>query len=177
MRTSAGTGKPDVQMACFRRRKNSHEFNCHWRTGRRWSHCEYTLSCLTASSGPWVGLPWVMRRLPLRLNWVLPSSGLLRGCPACLALKMGSIGSSETSVSNHQTPRNNPEDGRTQGFHTKMDELPCECSQDTVCTYRDVHHLTGHDGPKGMYRYNPTLSLTSVLDGGGGRLDGRTWRS
>ena len=30
-----------------------------------------------------------------------------------------------------------------------------------------VQHRTGREGPEGKYRYNPTLSLTSALDGGG----------
>jgi len=30
-----------------------------------------------------------------------------------------------------------------------------------------VHPRIGHDGPNGEYRYSPTLSLTSALDGGG----------
>jgi hypothetical protein len=30
-----------------------------------------------------------------------------------------------------------------------------------------VHHRTGHEGPEGEQRYSSTLSLTSVLDGGG----------
>jgi len=30
-----------------------------------------------------------------------------------------------------------------------------------------VHPITGYEGPKGERRYNPTLSLTSVLDKGG----------
>ena len=74
------------------------------------------------------------RRLPSRLNRILPSFGLLRGvrwfgtdvsalpvgptfsgrgCP----LKMGPTGSPKTSVSNDLTPRNNPEGGRIQGCH------------------------------------------------------------
>ena len=74
------------------------------------------------------------RRLPLRLNRILPSSGLLRGvswfktdvlrltiCPIFEGqtvqeevgpLKMGRLGSPEKSVLNPLTPRNNPEDGR-----------------------------------------------------------------
>jgi len=30
-----------------------------------------------------------------------------------------------------------------------------------------VHLRTGHEGPKGEYRYSSTLSLTSALEGGG----------
>ena len=30
-----------------------------------------------------------------------------------------------------------------------------------------VHTRTGHEGPEGAYRYTSTLSLTSVLGGGG----------
>ena len=76
------------------------------------------------------------RRLPLPLNWILPSSGLLPGvrwfetdvlglpnpshlqgssCPkrkTAWPLKMGPKGSTETSVSNHLTLRNNPGDVR-----------------------------------------------------------------
>jgi len=31
----------------------------------------------------------------------------------------------------------------------------------------EVHPSTGHEGPKGEYRYSSTLFLTSVLDRGG----------
>ena len=31
------------------------------------------------------------------------------------------------------------------------------------------HPRTGHEGPEGEYRYSPTLSLTSALDGVGGK--------
>jgi hypothetical protein len=76
------------------------------------------------------------RRLLPRLNWNLPSLGLSCGvwwfetdvsalsiCPilkgqfveAVWPLKIKSIGSTETSVLNHLTPRNNPEDGRIKG--------------------------------------------------------------
>ena len=67
------------------------------------------------------------RRLPQRLNWILSSPGLLHGVrwfetdvsglhispiyKGELPLKMGPKGSPETSVSNHLTLRNNPEDG------------------------------------------------------------------
>jgi hypothetical protein len=66
-------------------------------------------------------------RLPPRLNWILPSSGLLRGVSWSETdvsrlpigpifkgplLEDGTIDSPETSVSNHLTPRNNPEDER-----------------------------------------------------------------
>ena len=30
-----------------------------------------------------------------------------------------------------------------------------------------VHPRTGHEGPEGVKRYSPTLSLTLALDGGG----------
>jgi hypothetical protein len=43
--------------------------------------------------------------LPLRLNQILPSSGLLRGVSGLF------IGP-KTSVANHLSPRNNPEVGR-----------------------------------------------------------------
>jgi hypothetical protein len=32
-----------------------------------------------------------------------------------------------------------------------------------------IHSVTGHEGPWGEYRYSSTLSLTSALDGVGGR--------
>jgi len=32
-----------------------------------------------------------------------------------------------------------------------------------------VHRRTGDEGPQGKYRYSPTLSLTSALDGVGGQ--------
>ena len=45
-----------------------------------------------------------------------------------------------------------------------------------------VHTRTGHDGPDGEKMYNPTLSLTSALDGVGGQSHapaalspGKTW--
>jgi hypothetical protein len=77
-------------------------------------------------------------RLSPRLNWILPYSGLLGGvwqfknwcfcatyrfhvqgssCPRrrrVVPLNMGATGNAETSVSNHLTPRNNPEDGSIQ---------------------------------------------------------------
>jgi len=31
----------------------------------------------------------------------------------------------------------------------------------------NFHPRTAHEGPKGEYRYSPTISLTSGLDGGG----------
>ena len=31
----------------------------------------------------------------------------------------------------------------------------------------NVHPITGHEGPEGENKYSSTLSLTSVLDGGG----------
>ena len=65
------------------------------------------------------------RGVPPWLNWILPTSGLLRCLswfksdvsrlpvgPIFNALNMGAIGSPETSVSSHLTLRNNPEDGR-----------------------------------------------------------------
>ena len=74
-------------------------------------------------------------RLPQRLNWIFPSCWLLRCLrrfafdvsgllispmfkgqavqeAAAWSLKIWPIGSPETSVSNHLTPRNNPADGR-----------------------------------------------------------------
>jgi hypothetical protein len=62
----------------------------------------------------------------LRLRWILPSFGLLRGVRWFQTdvsglhigpkefLKIGPIHSSETSVPNHPTPRNDPEDRRIQ---------------------------------------------------------------
>jgi hypothetical protein len=35
------------------------------------------------------------------------------------------------------------------------------------CPMYKVHPRTDHEGPKREYRYNPTLPLTSALDGGG----------
>jgi hypothetical protein len=79
------------------------------------------------------------RRPAPHLNWILPSSGLLRGvmwfetdvsglpiCPilkgqgvqeeawAAWPMKMGSLGCPATSVSNDLMPRSNTEDGRIQ---------------------------------------------------------------
>jgi hypothetical protein len=39
-----------------------------------------------------------------------------------------------------------------------------------ICiTYKEVHPITAHEGPKGQYRYGSTLSVTSALDGVGGQ--------
>ena len=85
------------------------------------------------------------RRLLLKLNWILPSSGLLfgvrwletdvLGLPTghifkdeawrAWPLKRGPIGSPETSISNHLTLRNNAEDGR---ILTKNLILRCWCA-------------------------------------------------
>ena len=60
-------------------------------------------------------------RFPQRLNWILPSSGLLRGVRwfnidvsglPIEFMSTGPIGSPETSVSNYVRPRNNPENRR-----------------------------------------------------------------
>ena len=85
------------------------------------------------------------RWLPPMLNWILPSSGLLHGVRwfetdvsglpigpifnaqavqdpwhfTALRLKMAPAGSPKTSVSNHLTPRNNPEYGRIQTWRSQ----------------------------------------------------------
>ena len=35
----------------------------------------------------------------------------------------------------------------------------------------EVHPITGHEGPEGEWRYSPTFSLTSALDGVDGQRD------
>jgi hypothetical protein len=43
-------------------------------------------------------------------------------------------------------------------------------TEDSINNYQGkdkVHPRTDHEGPEGEYRYNSTLSLTSVLDGDG----------
>jgi hypothetical protein len=70
------------------------------------------------------------RRLPPRLEKNAPFSVLLRGVrrfqtdvsglPIGPALKEGPTGSPETSVSNHLTPRNNPEDGRIKAVYISV---------------------------------------------------------
>jgi hypothetical protein len=79
------------------------------------------------------------RRLPPRLNWILPSYALLRGIKwvetdvSGLYLKMRPVGYSETSVSNHITQHNNPEKEYSlqvllAGFFVASFYLPIEIS-------------------------------------------------
>jgi hypothetical protein len=100
-----------------------------------WTRNEFSGSINARDSlSSWKIVSFRDRRLPLRMNWILPPSGLLGGMrlfetdvsgitvsrifksqavQEARPLKMRPT-ALESSISNHLTPRNNPEDGRIQ---------------------------------------------------------------
>ena len=95
--------------------------------------------CFDFSALLWLFYTLRDRTLPPRLNWILLSAGLWRGVRwfetdvSGLALKGDPIGSPETSVSNHLTPHNKPEDGRVY-FYTLL--------AISLCFLLPLHHYT-----------------------------------